>query len=98
MSNYLVSCPGRGAAFFTLLRRAGTHNGCAWTPDQQRTACALRRIRGTQTGQFTAKQYSKPAPPVLIKSVWLQPPSGPREGCDAFQEFIVGEGVPVRSE
>src|SRR6267378_2843283 len=63
----------------------------------RRTAGALRRIRGTQTGQFAAKQYSKPAPPVLIKSFWLQPPSGPREGCAAFQELIVGEGVPVRS-
>ncbi len=24
---------------------------------------------------------------MLIKSFWLQPPSGPREGCAAFQEF-----------
>ena len=32
-----VSCPGRGAAFFTLLRRAGTHGGACWIPDQQRT-------------------------------------------------------------
>jgi hypothetical protein len=48
--------------------------------------------------QFAAKQYKRPAPPVLIKSFWLQPPSGPREGCAAFQELIVGEGVPVRSE
>src|SRR5260221_8483512 len=63
----------------------------------RRTASALRRIRGTQTGQFAAKQYNRPAPPVLIKSFWLQPPSGPREGCAAFQELIVGEGVPVRS-
>jgi len=33
-----MSCPGRGAAFFTLLRRAGTHSGAfeAWTPDQPR--------------------------------------------------------------
>jgi hypothetical protein len=32
----------------TLLRRAGTH-ACddRWTPDQQRTAFALRSIRGT---------------------------------------------------
>src|SRR6267378_5291542 len=65
----------------------------------RRTAGALRRIRGTQTGQFAAKQYSKPAPPVLIKSFWLQPPSGPREGCAAFQELAVGEGgIPMRSE
>jgi hypothetical protein len=37
----MVSCPGRGAASFTLLRRAGTDEGrqvvCTmWTPDQQR--------------------------------------------------------------
>jgi hypothetical protein len=43
------SCPGRGAAFFTLLRRAGTHSLIVqpWAPDQQRTATALRSIRGT---------------------------------------------------
>jgi hypothetical protein len=39
-------CPGRGAAFFTPHRRAGTHRQ-TWTPDQQRTARALRSIRGT---------------------------------------------------
>ncbi len=39
-------CPGRGAAFFTMHCRAGTQYG-AWTPDQQRTAYALRSIRGT---------------------------------------------------
>ena len=35
-----LSCPGRGAAFFTLLRRAGTHalERVPWTPAQQRTA------------------------------------------------------------
>ena len=34
---------------FTLLRRAGTHTSFAsqWAPDQQRTARALRSIRGT---------------------------------------------------
>src|SRR5712692_7588150 len=33
------SCPGRGAALFALLRRAGTHIDAArWTPAQQRTA------------------------------------------------------------
>jgi hypothetical protein len=33
------SCPGRGAAFFTLLRGTGTHILllALWTPDQQRT-------------------------------------------------------------
>jgi hypothetical protein len=44
-----VSCPGRGAAFFTMHRRAGTQ-ACGtepWAPDQQRTARALRSVRGT---------------------------------------------------
>src|SRR5258708_5637769 len=35
----MCSCPGRGAAFFTLHRRAGTQGDPSrWTPDQQRTA------------------------------------------------------------
>jgi hypothetical protein len=46
-----VSCPGRGAAFFTLLRRAGTPRGTgpSWTPDLQRTAsrCAASGARQT---------------------------------------------------
>jgi hypothetical protein len=40
------SCPGRGAAPFALLRRAGTYLDAArWTPAQQRTAA--RCVRGT---------------------------------------------------
>src|SRR5689334_11732633 len=31
-------------------------------------------------GQFAAKQYNSPSPPVERRSAWLQPPSGPREG------------------
>ena len=46
------TCPGRGAASFTLLRRAGTHHDEAeaaiWAPAQRRTAHALRRVRGTR--------------------------------------------------
>src|SRR6476646_297451 len=30
-----MPCPGRGAAFFTMHRRAGTQH-TVWTPDQQR--------------------------------------------------------------
>src|SRR5229473_2585807 len=34
-----LSCPGRAAALFALLRRAGTHiDAVRWTPAQQRTA------------------------------------------------------------
>jgi hypothetical protein len=38
--------PGPGVAFFTPLRRAGSH-GDTWAPDQQRSASALRCVRGT---------------------------------------------------
>src|SRR5437879_4405790 len=37
--------------------------------------------------QFDAKQYSSPSPPVLFKSACEQPPSGPRERCELFQDF-----------
>src|SRR5207248_2899761 len=41
---------------------------------------------------------NKPSPPVERRSVWLQPPSGPREGCDEFQECDGGvSSKPVRS-
>ena len=58
-----LSCPGRGAAFFTLLRRAGTHSRASGTMDPGSAAhhaashsasktrvnalLALRSIRGT---------------------------------------------------
>jgi hypothetical protein len=45
-----VSCPGRGAAFFTLLRRAGTHGyGSAMDPGSAAHRFALRSVRGTPT-------------------------------------------------
>jgi hypothetical protein len=46
-------------------------------------------------GQFAAKQYNSPSPPVEMRLAWLQP----RDGCAATQEFVTG-GVPVplRSE
>src|SRR5262249_61116677 len=37
--------------------------------------------------KFPAKQKNTPAPPVLLRSSWLQPPPGPREGCDEFHDF-----------
>ncbi len=50
-----VSCPGRGAAFFTMHRRAGTQGdaGAQWTPDQQRTAsrCAASGARIPHLGR-----------------------------------------------
>src|SRR6266581_2853543 len=37
--------------------------------------------------QFAAKQYIRPSPPVVLRSACEQPPSGPREGCEEFQDF-----------
>src|SRR5260370_31327198 len=49
--------------------------------------------------QFVAKQYSSPSPPVLFKSLCEQPPSGPREGCELFQDFEASSSRrPMRSE
>src|SRR6185437_15720713 len=48
--------------------------------------------------QFAAKQYSRPSPPVLLRSAWEQPPSGPREGCELFQDFDASSSRnPLRS-
>ena len=52
-------CPGRGAAFFTLLRRAGTHSNNKQRMDPGSAAHhaaksgALRSIRGTE-GRYAA--------------------------------------------
>src|SRR6202790_436056 len=49
--------------------------------------------------QFVAKQYSRAAPPVLLRSACEQPPSGPREGCELFQDFEASSSrSPMRSE
>jgi hypothetical protein len=63
-----ASCPGRGAAHFALLRRAGTH-GCdvyTWAPDQQRTTPQERRVAqhpgnaNGSNGYRLAKRQGKP--------------------------------------
>src|ERR1700736_5353402 len=49
--------------------------------------------------QFAAKQYNRPSPPVLLRSACEQPPSGPREGCELFQDFEASSSrSPMRSE
>src|SRR6266481_8312171 len=49
--------------------------------------------------QFAAKQYSSPSPPVLLRSACEQPPSGPRDGCELFQDFDASSSrSPMRSE
>src|SRR5215471_16675484 len=35
---------------------------------------------------LSGEAIDSPSPPVLRKSAWLQPPSGPREGCDEFHD------------
>src|SRR3954454_9149378 len=48
--------------------------------------------------QFAAKQYNSPSPPVERRSAWLQPPSGPREGCDEFHDLdSASSRKPIRS-
>ena len=57
--------------------------------------------RGAEPGRpgpancyFTAKQYSRPAPPVLLRPSSLHP----FEACDEFHDFAVSSGaVPLRS-
>src|SRR5258708_7226170 len=60
----------------------------------------LAMTRGeSSASQFAAKQYSSPSPPVLFKSACEQPPSGPREGCELFQDFDGSSSRrPCRSE
>src|SRR3954471_24224162 len=53
----------------------------------------------SSASQFDAKQYSRPSPPVLFRSFCEQPPSGPREGCELFQDFEASSSRrPMRSE
>ena len=52
--------------------------------------CARPRCRSDRELQFVAKQYSRPSPPVLLRSSWVQPPPGPRDGCDAFHDIAGG--------
>src|SRR4051812_17064512 len=48
--------------------------------------------------QLAAKQYIRPSPPVLFRSACEQPPSGPREGCDEFQDLEASSSRrPMRS-
>jgi hypothetical protein len=61
-----ASCPGRGAAFFTLLRRAGTHGDAECTMGPGSAAhhaakCgALRSIRGTHSSSSPQDATSRP--------------------------------------
>src|SRR4029434_8893448 len=60
-----------------------------------------RRLPAPAAGlsYFVAKQKKRPAPPVLFRSFWLQPPSGPRDGCDEFQDLEASSSRrPCRSE
>src|ERR1700742_1894459 len=53
---------------------------------------------GEPANQLVAKQYNSPSPPVLLRSACEQPPSGPREGCELFQDFEASSSRrPMRS-
>src|SRR5882672_3900202 len=101
-----VSCPGRGAAYFTLLRRAGTHRyeRYAWAPDQQRTACALRGIRGTIPRRLQRRHPMAPAPVirlhpddgVLIARSSLPPGMVVAEGVTTVERIPAGHKVAIR--
>src|SRR6267143_2581869 len=101
-----VSCPGRGAAYFTLLRRAGTHRyeRYAWAPDQQRTACALRGIRGTIPRRLQRRHPMTPAPVirlhpddgVLIARSSLPPGMVVAEGVTTVERIPAGHKVAIR--
>src|SRR5580704_10417505 len=61
--------------------------------------CRFESGNAPDVSQFTAKQYSSPSPPVLLRSPCEQPPSGPREGCELFQDFDASSSRrPMRSE
>ena len=63
------------------------------------TLSRLGYVKDQDLTQFVAKQYNKPSPPVLLRSACEQPPSGPREGCEVFQDFEASSSrKPIRSE
>src|ERR1700727_3832454 len=65
-------CPGRGAAFFTMHRRAGTHvHPKRWTPDQQRTTPQARRA-AQHPGNAKIKRSGRCRPgPLWLEDDWL---------------------------
>src|SRR6266568_3010144 len=101
------SCPGRGAAHFALLRRAGTqrYERYAWAPDQQRTACALRSIRGTIPRRPRGDTIMAPAPVirlhpddgVLIARSSLPPGTVVADGVATVERIPAGHKVATRA-
>ena len=43
-------------------------------------------LRNAAQTSCLGRPSNSPSPPVLIRSARLQPPSGPREGCDEFHD------------
>jgi hypothetical protein len=75
------TCPGRGAAFFMMHRRAGTHRRVEWSMDPGSAAhrFALRSIRGTLT--HFRHPATRCAPELLLQSLaqqraWRYPKGG----------------------
>src|SRR5262249_61180103 len=50
------------------------------------------------SNRVAGRLRTKPLPPVLLRLFWLQPPSGPREGCDEFHDLDAASSrKPLRS-
>jgi hypothetical protein len=64
------SCPGRGAAFFTLLRRAGTvtNAGPRYGPGSAAHRYALRSVRGTRLSYIRCTECGA-SRPIAVKAM-----------------------------
>jgi hypothetical protein len=65
------TCPGRGAAFFTMHRRAGTHISLGMDPGSAAhhaaKSGALRSIRGKMPCRFSRIQFARQVAPIRIE-------------------------------
>jgi len=77
------TCPGRGAASFTLRRRAGTpsefHLLDSWTPDQQRIASRCAASGARSHGSAISPRDA----PEVCEEISFNPPFGGRRECRA---------------
>src|SRR5712692_8403329 len=86
-------------------RRQGLGAGILvrWNPDAPLAPGILARGPPPQSSrspaaQIAAKQQNSPPPPVERRSAGLQPPPGPREGCEEFHDFDAASSrKPLRS-
>jgi len=52
-----------------------------------RRGFAMARPEPGDRSSVDGEAVEQAGPPVLRRSAWLQPPSDPREGCEAFHDF-----------